>query len=111
MVARHPPQAHDGVAVDAQPALGLADAAALLEVGQDGARLVVVEPAAEKGGALALGEAPLTGLAVEQAALRAVAGADGDVASAARAVALALGVKATEAPPIVHAETRQTGQR
>src|SRR5262249_24061231 len=88
VLAGQPPQARGGAAVAADEPFGVADAAPLLEVGQDGARLVVVEPAGEERRALALGEAPLAGLAVQQAAVvAAVAGADGDVALAALAVA------------------------
>ena len=73
-------QARDCVAVDADEALGLADAAAVLEVGQGGARHGLVEAAGEQRRAPALGEAALADLAVEQAtAVRAVEGADGDV--------------------------------
>jgi hypothetical protein len=45
--------------------LGLSNAATVVEVGKDGASLVVGEPAIEEGRALALGEAGLAGVAVE----------------------------------------------
>src|SRR5205085_4783806 len=53
--------ADDGVLADADEAAGLADADALLEVGQDGGGLVGGQAAAEQGRALALGEAGLAG--------------------------------------------------
>ena len=96
-------QAHDGVAVDPDEALGLADAAALAEVGEDGMGDRLVEAAVEQGGALALGETPLARLAVEQAAgVGAVAGADGDVALAAPAVLGAVAIEAAEQVKVFH---------
>jgi len=50
-------QAHHGVAVDAGQPFGLADAAALVQVRQDGVGLLGRQPAVKQGGALALGEA------------------------------------------------------
>jgi hypothetical protein len=74
-------EAHDRVAMDADEAFGLADAAAIGDVGQDGLGLVIRQAGVEQGGALALGEAGLAGLAVEQPAPGlAVAGAGGQVA-------------------------------
>src|SRR5690349_11906012 len=94
--------ADDGVLADADEAAGLADADALLEVGQDGGGLVGGQAAAEQGRALALGEAGLAGAAVEQAALLlAVVAADGEVAVAALAVVGAAGVLAAEAAQVV----------
>jgi hypothetical protein len=103
VIPGQPAQAHDGVAVDADEALGLADAAAVVEVGEQGAGLVLIEPGGEQGRALAFGEAPLAELAVEQAALvRPVACPDRDVAGAALAVTFAPGVEAAEAIQVVH---------
>jgi hypothetical protein len=88
---------------DPDQALGLADAAALAEVGEDGVGDRIVEAAVEQGGALALGEAALARLAVEQAAVvGAVAGADGDVALAAPAVLGAVGIEAAEQLKVFH---------
>jgi hypothetical protein len=96
-------QARDGVPVDPDESLGLADAAALAEVGEDGVGDRIVEAAVEQGGALALGEAPLARLAVEEAAVvGAVAGADGDVALAALAVLGAVGIEAAEQVKVFH---------
>jgi hypothetical protein len=58
-------QADHRVAVDADEPFGLADATTFIEVGEDGLRLLVGEPAVEQGRALALGEASLAGVAVE----------------------------------------------
>jgi hypothetical protein len=58
-------QADHGVAVDTDEPFGLADAAAFIEVGEDGVRLLVGEPAVEQGRTFALGEAGLAGVAVE----------------------------------------------
>jgi len=75
-------------------------------VGEHGQGLVVGKVAAEQGRALAVGEAGLTALAVQQAALvLAVAGADGQVAVAPLAVVGAAGVEAAEAAQVVvHAD-------
>jgi hypothetical protein len=103
-------EAHDGVAVDADEALGLADAAALAEVGEDGVGDRIVEPAVEQGGAFAFGEAPLARLAVEQAAVvGAVAGAHGDVARAATAVLRAVGIEAAEQVKVFHDRVHEMG--
>jgi hypothetical protein len=97
-------QSDHGVAVDADEPFGLADAAALVEVGEDGVRRLVGEPAVEQGRTLALGEAGLAGVAVEQPDVvpLAVAVADREVAGAAEAVQPAVGVVAAEASEIVH---------
>jgi hypothetical protein len=111
--AGHP---DDGIAMDADEPPGLADAAALVEVGEHGAGRLVGEPAVEQGRALALGEAGLAGVAVEQAdvVVLAVAVADRQVAGAAAAVGGAVGVLAAKAGEVVHGsepswERRETG--
>jgi hypothetical protein len=58
-------QADHGVAVDTDEPFGLADATAFIEVGEDGVRLLVGEPAVEQGRTFAFGEAGLAGVAVE----------------------------------------------
>jgi hypothetical protein len=60
----------------------------------------------EQGRALALGEAVLARLAVEQADVvpLAIAGADGEIAGVAAGVEGALGVLAAEAREVVHGE-------
>jgi hypothetical protein len=104
--------ADHGVLADADQAAGLADADALLEVGQDGGGLVIGQAAAEQGGALALGEAGLAGAAVQQQApVPAVAAAGREVAVAALAVVGAVGVLAAEAAEVVvHGEVLQSGR-
>jgi hypothetical protein len=76
--------ANDGVFIDARQACGLADATAILQVGEDGEGLVFREPGGEQGGALALGETGRAGAADEQATLLAgaVAEADAEVVTA-----------------------------
>jgi len=97
-------QASDGVLTDTGQACGLADAAAVGEVGQDRQGLLVREMATEEGRALTLGEAGAAGLAVQQPGLEfgAVAHADGEVAVVAAAVVRTVGIKAAEAAQIVH---------
>jgi hypothetical protein len=76
--------ADDGVLIDADEAGGLSNAAAFVEVVEDGEGLVVGEAGAEQGGAFALGEAPLAGAAGEHPApVRAVAEAGAEVVLAA----------------------------
>jgi hypothetical protein len=96
--------ADDGVLIDADEAAGLADAAALGEVVQDGDGLVLAQARAEQGGAFPLGEACLTSTAGEHAALfaGAVAEADAEVVAAALAEVGAGGVVAAEAAEVVH---------
>jgi hypothetical protein len=96
--------ADDGVFIDAHQACGLADAAAVPEVLEDGQGLFVRESAAEEGTAFAFGEAGLAGAADEHAALLrlAVAEADAEVGAAAQAVIGTVGVLATEEAQVVH---------
>jgi len=96
-------QAGDGVLADADQAGGLADAAAVGEVGQDGQELVLRQVGPEQGRALALGEAGATGGAVQEAVgvIAAVAHADGELASVTSAVVGAVGVEAAEAAEVV----------
>src|SRR5262249_6181098 len=76
--------AHDGVFIDARQACRLADATALLEVGEDSEGLAFRQSGGEQGSAFALGETCLTGTADEQAPLlaRAIAEADAEVVPA-----------------------------
>src|SRR5262249_48087018 len=92
-------QPADGVLAEADQASGLAGTTAVGDVGQGGQELVAGQAGAEQGRALALGEAGLTGLAVEEAVLLlgAVAHADGEVAVVALAVVGAVRVEAAEA--------------
>jgi hypothetical protein len=103
--------ADDRVLVDADQAAGLADATALGDVVQDGKDLVGGQAGVEQGRALALGEAGLARLAVEQAApVAAVVAADGEVAVAAPAEVGAIGVLAAEEAQVVHGAIRRRGQ-
>ena len=104
MVAGGAGQSDDGVAMDADEAFGLTDAVALGQMMEHRAGLLVGESAVEERGALALGEAGLAGVAIEQADVipLAVAVADGEVAGPSSAVEGAVGVLATEAGEVVH---------
>ena len=96
--------ADDGVLIDARQAGGLPDAAAVLEVSEDGEGFVVRQSCAEQGRALALGEARLAATAGEHAPLlvRAVAEGGAEVAWAAPAVVGALGVLAAKPVKVFH---------
>jgi hypothetical protein len=104
MAAGDAGQSAHGVGIDADQSSGGADAAALVEVLEDGQGFLRGEMAVEQRRALALGEAALAGLAVEQAdvVLLAVAGADGEITGIAAGVEYALGVLAAEASEVVH---------
>ena len=100
-------QAGDGVAVDVDPAPGLSDAAALGEVLEHGAGLLLGQVGVEQGRALALGEAVFAGVAVKQSdvVLFAVAGADREIPGMAPTVGGADGVLTAEASEVVHAKS------
>jgi hypothetical protein len=102
--AGHLRQADDGIGVDVDPASGLPDAAALGEVVEHRAGLLIGQLSVEERRALALGEAALTGLAVEQAdvVVLAVGRADGEISGVASAEEGALGILAAEAREVVH---------
>jgi hypothetical protein len=106
-------QSDDGVAMDADEAPGLSDAAALVEVLEDGAGLVLGHAAVEQRGALALGEAGLARRTVQQpdVVVLAVAGADGEISVVALPVGGAVGILAAEAGEVVHsaAASQQAG--
>jgi hypothetical protein len=96
--------ADDRVLIDPRQAGGLAHAAAVLEVLEDGQGLGVGQANAEEGGALALGEALLAGAAGEHpAAVAAVVEADAEVALAAQTVVLTVGVLTAEQVQLIHA--------
>jgi hypothetical protein len=105
-------QATDGVRIDADEASGGADAAALVEVLKHGEGLLLGQMGVKEGRPLALGEAVLAGVTVEQSDVveLAVAGADREIAGVAAGVEGAVGVLAAEAREVVHAEDR-TEQR
>jgi hypothetical protein len=95
--------ADDGVLIDARQAGGLADAAAVLEVLEDGEGFVVGQSCAEQGGAFTLGEALLAGAAGEHAALPgAVAEGNAEIVLATQAVVRALGILAAEQIKVFH---------
>jgi hypothetical protein len=96
--------ADDGVFIDPREAGGLADAAAVLEVGEDGDGLGVRQAGAEQGGTFAFGEALLAGAAGEHPALGgAIAEADTEVPLATQAIVLTVRVLAAEQVKFVHA--------
>jgi hypothetical protein len=97
-------EAEHGVAVDADEAPGLADAAAFGQVVQDRDGDGLGEVAAVQRGALALREAGAAGVAVELPVLLVLAdaAADGQVAGVAPAVEGTLRFLAAEAGEIIH---------
>src|SRR4051794_22203206 len=104
MLPDHSCQADDGIAVDFDQASGLPDAAALGEVLEHRAGLLLGQVGVEQRRALALGEAVLAGVAIEQpdVILFAVAAADGEVSGVALAEQGAIGILAAEASEVVH---------
>ena len=97
-------QSDDGVAVDADEPSGGADAAALVEVLEDGVGLLLGQAATVQRRALALGEAGPAGVAVELPELLVLAesAADREVTGVALTVERAVGILATEAGEVVH---------
>jgi hypothetical protein len=94
--------AGDGVLADAGQPAGLAHAAAVGQVGEDGGGRRRRQAGVEQRGALALGEAGLAGAAAEQTAVvEAVAHGHGEVAVPALAVVGAVGVQAAEAAQVI----------
>src|SRR5512135_3753214 len=92
------PVAGDRVPMHAHEPLGLADAVALGDVVQDRGDGLLGQAGAEQRGALALGEASLARVAVEQSELLlfAVVAADREVFSAPSALVWAVGIQAAE---------------
>jgi hypothetical protein len=93
-----------GVALDPHQAFGLADAAPLLEVLEDGGGLLLGQMRTEQGGALAFGETIAAGATSEEAdrGVLAVASGDGEVFAAPDAVIGTLGIQAAESREVVH---------
>jgi len=93
-----------GVAVDAHEAFGLADAASLGEVLQDGGGLLLGQMRTEQRGALAFGETIAAGAASEEAdrVVLAVATGDREVLAAPDAVLGTSGIQAAESSEVVH---------
>src|SRR5512135_2875523 len=105
--AGQPAVAAHGVAVPPAEPPGLADAAALGDVLQDGFDRLGGEPGTEKRGAPTLGEAGLAGAAAEHPAglLRPVAAGHGQVSCPPPAVGGAIGIQAAEPGQVVHGAT------
>jgi hypothetical protein len=99
VLSGHAGEPHDGVAMDADKPLGLADPVSLDQVYEDRDHLLRRQTGMGQRGALAFGEARLTGLAVEQSDLLmfAVTVADREVPGVALAVEGAVGILAAEA--------------
>jgi len=97
-------QSDDGVAVDADEPSGGADAAALVEMFEDGVGLLLGQVATVQRRALALGEAGPAGVAVELSELLVLAesAADREVTGAASAVERAVRILTAEAGEVVH---------
>jgi hypothetical protein len=97
-------QSDDGVAVDADEPSGGADAAALVEVFEDGVGLLLGEVTAVERRALALGEAGPAGVAVELPELLVLAesAADREVTGVALTVERTVRILAAEAGEVVH---------
>jgi len=104
MIARGAGEADDGIAMDADEASGLSNAVALGEMMKHSSGLLVGHAAIEQRGALALREAGLAGVAIEQSdvVVLAVASADGEVSGAASPVGGTVGILAAEAREIIH---------
>jgi hypothetical protein len=103
-------QTRDGALVDLEQAAGLSDAAAVVEMLQDGEGFVLGQMGLEQRRALALREAGLAGLAPQQTTrpVRPVEAARPDVATAALAVVRTVGVEATVSRKIFHHSTSGT---
>jgi hypothetical protein len=99
-----------GVAMDADESLGLADAAPLGDVLQDGRGLLRRQVGAEQRRALAPGEPVAAGAAAEESDRRglAVVAADGEVSPAADAMIGALGIQAAGRREVIHGPPRAT---
>jgi hypothetical protein len=92
------------VAVDPHQAFGLADAAPLFEVLENGGGLLLGQMRTEQRSALSFGEAITAGSASEEAdrGLLAIATGDGEVTAAPDAVLGTLGIQAAESREVVH---------
>jgi hypothetical protein len=98
------------VAMDTDESLGLADAAPLGDVLQDGRGFLRRQVRAEQRGPLALGEPIAAGAAAEESDRRgfAVVAADGEVFPAADSMIGAVGIQAAERREVVHGPPRAT---
>ena len=104
MLSDHLRQADDRIAVDLDQASGLPNAAALGEVLEHGAGLLLGQVGVEERRALALGEARLAGVAVElpELLMLSEAAADREVAGVTPAVQRTIRVPAAEVCEVVH---------
>src|SRR5262245_40023608 len=111
--AGHEGQADDGVLVHPGQAAGLADADALLQVGQDGGGFVLGQATVEQSRPLAFAEAVLAGAAgqVTAAFARPVAEGDAEVALAAAAIVGAVRVLAAEGLEVIHGVPYRQNER
>jgi hypothetical protein len=103
MVARFAGVAGHGIAADAHQSLGLADAAAVGDLLQDGDGLLPGQVGMEQRRRLAFGEPVATGTTSEEAdrVAFAVVAADGEVFTAPEAMVGALGIQAAEPSEVV----------
>ena len=100
MVPGQPDVAGDGVLAHADKSAGLADAAALGDMGEN---FVLCQVGVEQGRAFSLGKAGLAGLAIEQAALLGtVVSAHSEVAAAAFAVVQTIRILVAEECEAIH---------
>ena len=104
VAAGNPAIAGDRVGVHPAEPSGLADAAPLGDVLQDGLDLFGRQPGVEQGCPLALGEAGLTGAASEHPArlARPITMSDGKVSDPPLAVISAVGIQTAEVRQVVH---------
>ena len=103
MVPGQPDVAGDGGLAHADKSAGLADAAALGDMGEEGENFVLRQVGVEQGRAFSLGKAGLAGLAIEQAALLGtVVSAHSEVAVAAFAVVQTIRILAAEECKVIH---------
>ena len=104
MLAGEAAIAADGVGMDVDQPGRLADAAALVDVLEEGEGLVLGQVGAIQRCALALGEAGAAAAAIEQAKLPVLAksAGDGEISGTAAAEVGAVGIEATELGEIVH---------
>jgi hypothetical protein len=102
--------AYDGIFIDAGEARRLADAAAVVQVLEDGEGSVVGQAGAEQGGAGALGEAALAGATGEHAAaVLAIPKGNAEVVVVTQAVVRTVGILTAESSEVVHEQIPPNG--
>ena len=103
MVPSQPDEVGDGVLAHADKSAGLADAAALGDMGEEGENFVLCQVGVVTGEAFSLGKPGLAGLAIEHAALLGtVVSAHSEVAVAAFAVVQTIRIQAEEECEVIH---------